>query len=115
VANQNRTQLRQARHVRIRKTLTGTAEKPRLVVFRSLKHVSAQIIDDTRGHTLAAASTKEVGAKGNIEGAKLVGSKIAEKAKAQGITAIVFDRGGFKYHGQVASLAEGAREAGLEF
>jgi large subunit ribosomal protein L18 len=86
-------------------------------VFRSLKHISAQIIDDTKGHTLVAASSVEKGlsAKGNAEGAKLVGAKLAERAKEAGITTVVFDRGGFKYHGRVASLADGAREAGLEF
>jgi large subunit ribosomal protein L18 len=86
-------------------------------VFRSLKHISAQIIDDTTGTTLAAASTVEkgLGVKGGVEGAKVVGAKLAERAKEKGITAVVFDRGGSRYHGQVAALADGAREAGLEF
>ena len=112
-----RTELRIARHDRLRKKLAGTPERPRLSVFRSLKHISAQIIDDTTGTTLAAASSIEKGleAKGNAEGAKLVGAKLAERAKEKGISAVVFDRGGFKYHGRVASLADGAREAGLEF
>jgi len=103
--------------VRIRKSLSGTAEKPRLSVHRSLKHISAQIIDDTTGRTLAAASSneKDLGGKGNVEGAKQVGAKLAERAKAAGVSTVVFDRGGFKYHGRVASLATAAREAGLEF
>jgi large subunit ribosomal protein L18 len=117
VANKTRTSLRQARHVRIRKSISGTAERPRLAVHRSLKHISAQLIDDTTGSTLAAASSVEkgLGSKGNAEGAKTIGAKLAERAKEKGITAVVFDRGGFKYHGRVASLAEGARAAGLEF
>ena len=117
MANQTRASLRIARHARIRKSISGTPERPRLAVFRSLKHISAQIIDDTTGHTLAAASSVEKGleVKGNVDGAKAVGLKLAERAKEAGITAVVFDRGGFRYHGRVASLAEGAREAGLEF
>lgn len=113
----SRQELRQARHLRLRKTISGTTEKPRLSVFRSLKHISAQIIDDTTGHTLAAASTveKDLGVKGGVDGAKVVGAKLAERAKEQGITSVVFDRGGFRYHGQVAALADGAREGGLEF
>jgi large subunit ribosomal protein L18 len=95
----------------------GTATKPRLSVFRSLKQISAQIIDDTTGRTLAAASSLEKGleAKGNAEGAKAVGAALAQRAKEAGVTSVVFDRGGFRYHGRVASLADGAREAGLEF
>lgn len=116
MANKTRYQLRTARHARIRKDISGTAEKPRLSVHRSLKHISAQIIDDTTGTTLAAASSVEKDlAKGNVEGAKLVGAKLAERAKEKGITAVVFDRGGFRYHGRVASLADGARDGGLEF
>lgn len=108
---------RVARHDRLRKKLAGTADRPRLAVFRSLKHISAQVIDDNLGITLASASTleKTIQAKGNREGAKAVGTAIAERAKSKGINNVVFDRGGFKYHGRVASLAEGAREAGLEF
>ena len=115
--NRNRTELRQARHTRIRKRVEGTAQKPRLAVYRSLKHISAQIIDDTTGTTLAAASSieKSLDTKGNAGGAKTVGAKLAERAKAKGISAVVFDRGGFRYHGRVAALAEGARGAGLEF
>ncbi len=109
--------LRLARHARIRKKISGTAERPRLSVFRSLKHISAQIIDDTTGTTLASASSveKSLGTKGNAEGAKAVGRALAERAKEKGVNAVIFDRGGFRYHGRVASLADGAREAGLEF
>jgi large subunit ribosomal protein L18 len=106
-----------ARHARLRKKLEGTAERPRLAVFRSLKHIYAQVIDDSTGQTLAAASSldKELASSGNIDGAKKVGELIAERAKAKGINSVVFDRGGFRYHGRVASLADGAREKGLEF
>ena len=109
--------MRLARHARLRKRVSGTPEKPRLAVFRSLKHISAQIIDDTTGHTLVSASSREkdLNATGNKEGAKKVGSAIAERAKKAGLSTVIFDRGGFQYHGRVASLADGAREAGLEF
>ena len=112
-----RTELRISRHDRLRKKLAGTAERPRLAVFRSLKHVYAQIIDDTKGHTLVAASSQDEGhaGGGNAEGAKAVGARLAEKAKAAGIEAVVFDRGGFAYHGRVQALAEAAREGGLNF
>ncbi len=106
------------RHKRVRKNISGTAERPRLNVFRSTKHIYAQIIDDVNGVTLAAASTLDKGFEGyggNAEAAKKVGVMIAEKAKAAGITEVVFDRGGYIYHGRVAALAEGAREGGLEF
>lgn len=114
---QTRAELRGARHARLRKKVAGTAERPRLSVFRSLKHIYAQIIDDASGKTLAAASSKEadLAASGNKDGAKLVGQKLAERAKEKGIATVVFDRGGFKYHGRVASLADGAREGGLDF
>lgn len=117
MAKQTRQELRLARHARIRKRVSGTPEKPRLAVYRSLKHISAQLIDDTTGTTLAAASSseKDLKAGGNVEGAKKVGSAIAERAKKAGVKTVVFDRGGFQYHGRVASLADGAREAGLEF
>ncbi len=106
-----------ARHERLRKRLTGTAERPRLAVFRSLRHISAQVIDDAKGETLCAASSLEkgLGAAANKEGAKKVGAELAKRAKAKGIGSVVFDRGGYRYHGVVASLADGAREAGLEF
>jgi large subunit ribosomal protein L18 len=109
--------MRQMRHHRMRKHLVGTAERPRLSVFRSLKHLSAQIIDDATGQTLVAASTLEKDLKvgANKDGAKTVGAKLAERAKAKGVTKVVFDRGGYRYHGCVKSLADGAREGGLEF
>ena len=107
------------RHERVRKTLSGTAERPRLCVYRSLNHIYAQIIDDEAGNTLVAASTLDSSLKsnygGNKEAAKAVGLLIAEKAKEKGITKVVFDRGGYIYHGRVAELANGAREGGLEF
>ena len=106
------------RHRRVRKNISGTAERPRLNVFRSLNNIYAQIIDDTKGVTLVAASSLDKGFDGNggnVEGAKKVGMMIAEKAIAAGIKEVVFDRGGYVYHGRVASLAEGAREGGLEF
>ena len=117
MATRTNAELRKARHARIRKRIEGTAVRPRLAVFRSLQHISAQIIDDATGTTLAAASSqdKALKAAGNAEGAKKVGQALAERAKAKGISAVVFDRGGFRYHGRVASLAEGAREGGLEF
>ena len=107
-----------ARHKRVRKNISGTTERPRLSVFRSNKHMYAQIIDDTKGLTLCAASTLEAGFEGesgNAEAAKKVGLMIAKKAEEKGIKFVVFDRGGFIYHGRVKELAEGAREGGLEF
>jgi len=117
MATKTTSELRKARHARIRKRVDGTAQRPRLAVFRSLQHIYAQIIDDSTGTTLAAASSqeKDLKASGNAEGAKQIGLKLAERAKAKGIATVVFDRGGFRYHGRVASLAEGAREGGLEF
>lgn len=117
MATKTRQELRAARHVRLRKNISGTTERPRLSVFRSLKHISAQIIDDTTGQTIVSASTveKDLGVKGGVDGAKVVGAKLAERAKEKGISAVIFDRGGFRYHGQVAALADGAREGGLEF
>ena len=106
------------RHQRVRKNISGTAERPRLNVFRSLNHIYAQVIDDTKGVTLVSASSMDKGFDGNggnIEGAKAVGKAVAEKALAAGIKSVVFDRGGYVYHGRVAALAEGAREGGLEF
>ncbi len=106
------------RHKRVRKNISGTAERPRLNVYRSLNHIYAQIIDDVKGVTLVAASSLDKGFEGrgsNIEGAKAVGKAVAEKAQAAGIKTVVFDRGGYVYHGRVAALAEGAREGGLEF
>ncbi len=109
---------RTRRHGRVRKKVQGTAERPRLAVFRSNRHISAQVIDDRAGVTLASASTYEKafdGAKGNKDAAAKVGSTIAERAKAAGITTVVFDRGGNLYHGRVAAVADAAREGGLEF
>lgn len=111
----SKLQHRQSRKKRIRAALKGTSERPRLTVYRSLKDITAQVIDDVSGKTLAAASCKSAKAKPNVEGAKKVGQALAEKAKAAGVTAVVFDRNGYKFHGLVASLAEGAREAGLQF
>ena len=106
------------RHKRVRGKVSGTAQCPRLNVFRSAKHIYAQLIDDNAGVTLVSASTVEKsfdGFGGNVEAAKKVGLAIAEAAKAKGITDVVFDRGGYVYHGRVAALAEGAREGGLNF
>ena len=104
---------RKIRHQRVRKHVFGTPERPRLAVFRSNRHVVAQVIDDVAGHTLAAASTMELAGQ-EVEGAaRQVGLLVAERAKAKGIEKVVFDRGGNKYHGRVAAVAEGAREAGL--
>jgi len=105
----------------VRKKITGTPVRPRLAVFRSEHHIYAQVIDDTAGQTLAAASTLDKSLKGelpyggNVEAAKRVGQLVAERAKEKGIEKVVFDRGGFVYHGRVAALADAAREAGLEF
>jgi len=113
--------LRRKRHRRVRKTVSGTADKPRLNVFRSLCNVYAQVIDDDDGRTLAAASTLDAEVKsaaksgGHVEAAKLVGRLVGKRAVEKGIKTVVFDRGGYKYHGRVAALADGAREAGLEF
>jgi large subunit ribosomal protein L18 len=106
------------RHHRVRKKVLGTAERPRLAVFRSSKHIYAQVIDDLAGRTIASASTLEAerrgSATGTVEAAKQVGQAVGERVKAAGITTVVFDRGGFKYHGRVAAVADGARAAGLE-
>ena len=117
----SKNQIRQRRHVRVRRKVSGTPECPRLNVFRSLSHMYAQIIDDTTGRTLVAASTMdkavkdEVGYGGNIEAAKAVGKAVAEKAAEAGIKDVVFDRGGYPYNGRVKALADAAREAGLNF
>jgi large subunit ribosomal protein L18 len=111
---------RARRHYRVRKKVSGTAVRPRLAVFRSNKHISAQVIDDTTGRTIAAASSTEkalraaVGRTGNTEAATAVGRLVAERAQAAGVTKVVFDRGGFLYHGRVAAIAEAARAVGLE-
>jgi large subunit ribosomal protein L18 len=112
-----RDALRRKRHERIRLTLTGTPERPRLSVFRSAKHIYAQVVDDASGRTLAAASSREralAKGEGKVGAAHAVGTAIAERAKAAGVTSVVLDRGGYQYHGRVRSLAEGAREGGLD-
>lgn len=117
----NKKGRRVMRHARVRRKVTGTAERPRLAVFRSLKQVYAQVIDDTRGVTLTAASSIEPAIKGRENGrtktetSGLVGSLIAERARDRGVTTVTFDRAGYKYHGRVKSLAEAARKGGLEF
>lgn len=103
------------RHRRVRKRLSGSAERPRLAVFRSLSHIYAQVIDDRARRTLAAASDVEVKSGNKTERAKQVGKTVAEKAKAAGVGEVVFDRGGYRYHGRVKALAEAARESGLKF
>jgi len=116
-----RTLARQRRQSRVRKKVLGTAERPRLCVFRSARHMYAQVIDDVNGVTIVAASTMSPTLKDKIKGlkkteaAKLVGKTVAEEAKTKGITKVVFDRNGFLYHGRVAALSDSAREAGLEF
>ena len=107
-------------HTRIRRKVKGTPERPRLAVFRSVKHIYAQVIDDVAGHTVVAASSSEKATAagkggGNMSGAKAIGKLVAERAKDKGIKSVVFDRGGYHYHGRVKALAEAAREAGLEF
>ncbi|MFC1893248.1 50S ribosomal protein L18 [Chloroflexota bacterium] len=112
---------RHRRHARVRAKVQGTALRPRLCVFRSLNHIYAQVIDDERGHTLASVSTLDPELRAGLDGkkkserAQLVGSLIARRALAKGITEVAFDRGGYKYHGRVKALAEAAREAGLKF
>ncbi|MGM9999057.1 MAG: 50S ribosomal protein L18 [Candidatus Bruticola sp.] len=117
--NVSRNVLRQRRHARIRKNVSGTAEYPRLAVFRSSRHVYAQVIDDQAGHTLASASSLDKALRDEkvspTEMAKRVGMLCAQRAQEKGINSVVFDRGGYQFHGRVAALAEGAREQGLEF
>lgn len=114
-------ELRRRRHYRLRRKIEGSAQRPRLAVFRSVNHIYAQIIDDGDGRTLVAASTLdaslkgEKGTGGNVAAAAKVGGLLAERAKEKGISRVVFDRGGFRYHGRVKSLADAAREGGLEF
>ena len=117
----SKNKIRQTRHARVRKKVSGTPERPRLNVFRSLTNIYAQVIDDVAGNTLASASTLDTEIKekianaGNKEAAKLVGELVAKRAIEKGIKEVVFDRGGYIYHGRVKELAEGAREAGLQF
>ncbi len=118
---ETRRAARNRRHVRVRKKISGTPDVPRLSVFRSLKHIYAQIIDDISGRTLIAASTldsdirDQVSELSKTEQAKLVGKRLAEKALSNGVTTVVFDRGGYKYHGRVKALADASRENGLQF
>lgn len=121
MANKSRTVARTRRHSRVRKNLTGSAERPRLNVFRSLSGIYAQVIDDQAGNTLVSASTVDRDLREKMKGlkkaeqAKLVGQTVAERAKSKGIQAVVFDRGGYRYSGRVKALADGAREGGLQF
>jgi large subunit ribosomal protein L18 len=115
-----RNESRKRRHERVRKRLAGTEERPRLAVYRSNKNIYAQVINDDAGRTLAYASTMDAtlrteGKGANVDGAKAVGALVAERAKAAGVTKVVFDRGGYLYHGRIQALADAAREAGLEF
>jgi large subunit ribosomal protein L18 len=121
MANKSRESMRKRRHLRVRKKISGTADRPRLNVYRSLNEIYAQVIDDQAGGTLAYASTldreiqSKLKGKNKTEQAKLVGSLVAERAKEKGIKTVVFDRGGYRYQGRVRALAEAAREAGLKF
>ena len=118
MAKSSKNDVRVRVHSRIRLKLKGNQERPRLAVFRSINHIYAQVIDDQQGHTLVAAASTEKDLKGkggNLDGAKLIGKTVAQRAKEKGITKVVFDRGGYLYHGRVKALADAAREAGLEF
>jgi large subunit ribosomal protein L18 len=117
ISQRQRNTIRQRVHTRIREKVHGTAERPRLNVYRSLNHIYAQIIDDTKGHTLVSASTLASKQKtgGNIAAAKEIGKQVAGRALEKGIKRVVFDRGGYLYHGRIQAVAEAAREAGLEF
>jgi large subunit ribosomal protein L18 len=117
IKKESRDALRRKRHERMRLRLEGTTERPRLSVFRSSKFIYAQVVDDSTGRTLAAASSREAGVaagSGTVDAARTVGRTLAERAKAAGVTTVVLDRGGYQYHGRVRSLAEGAREGGLD-
>jgi large subunit ribosomal protein L18 len=117
IKKQSRDALRRKRHERLRLRLAGSTERPRLSVFRSAKYIYAQVIDDSSGRTLAAASSREGGLGadgGKVDQARAVGMALAERARAAGVTTVVLDRGGYQYHGRVRSLAEGAREGGLD-
>jgi len=117
ITQTERNEIRKRIHARIREKLSGTTERPRLNVYRSLNHIYAQVIDDQKGVTIASASTLAMKAKtgGNVAAAKEIGKEIAERAKEKGVKKVVFDRGGFLYHGRIKALADAAREAGLEF
>jgi large subunit ribosomal protein L18 len=121
MANKSRSVARTRRHSRVRKNLTGSVQRPRLNVFRSLSGIYAQVIDDQAGHTLASASTVDHDLREQVKGlkkseqAKLIGKTVAERAKSKGIESVVFDRGGYRYSGRIKALADGAREGGLQF
>ena len=115
ITQTKRNEIRKRIHSRIREKLSGTGERPRLSVYRSLNHIYAQVIDDQKGETLASASTIKMKSGGNVAAAKEIGKAVAEAAVAKGIKRVVFDRGGYLYHGRVKALADAAREAGLEF
>lgn len=121
IKGKKKYQGRKKRHARIRGKLSGTAERPRMNIYRSLSNIFVQVIDDVAGATLVSASTidnelaPKLDGKNKVEAAKIVGQAVAERAKEAGITSVVFDRGGYRYHGRVAALAEGAREGGLQF
>ena|ERR1043166_6251835 len=110
-----RSEKRTRRHMRVRRRVMGTPERPRLVVFRSLKHIYAQLVDDVANRTLMTVSSQTVGAGRKTDKSSQVGKAIAEKARAAGVSRVVFDRAGYKYHGRVKAVADGAREGGLEF
>jgi large subunit ribosomal protein L18 len=117
-SNDSRQEIRRRIHKRIRRRVAGTPERPRLAVFRSVNHIYAQVIDDQQGRTLASAASTEKdlrGKGGNVAGAKLIGEAVAQRAKEKGISRVVFDRGGYLYHGRIKALADAARAAGLEF
>ena len=115
ITQTKRNEIRKRIHARIRRKLAGTAERPRLNVYRSVSHIYAQVIDDAAGVTIASASTIKTKTGGNVAAAKEIGKTIAELAKEKGVTKVVFDRGGYLYHGRIKALADAAREAGLEF
>jgi large subunit ribosomal protein L18 len=115
ITQTKRNEIRQRIHARIRAKLSGTGERPRLNVYRSLNHIYAQVIDDQTGQTLVSASTIKMKTGGNVAAAKEIGKAVAEKAVEKGIKKVVFDRGGYLYHGRIKALADAAREAGLEF
>jgi large subunit ribosomal protein L18 len=115
ITQTNRGEIRKRIHTRIREKLSGTTERPRLNVFRSLNHIYAQVIDDQKGETIASASSLKLKTGGNVAAAKEIGKAIADAATAKGVKKVVFDRGGFLYHGRIKALADAAREGGLEF
>ncbi|MBI3941397.1 MAG: 50S ribosomal protein L18 [Chloroflexi bacterium] len=121
MSKQNRDLQRKRRHLRVRRALSGTSERPRLNVFRSLRHIYVQIIDDSIGHTLIAASSEDPALQASLKGlnkseqARVVGQTVARRALEHGVNSVVFDRGGFQYHGRVKTLADAAREGGLQF